>query len=127
MPRFSRIAAPLFLLVTALAGCASYAPRPLSPQASAAAFEARSLTDPGLENYLAAHLHRAVPTEPSHTWDFDRLTLAALYYHPDLGVTRAQQSVAEAGVQVSRQRPNPSLNFTPAYNADAVAGMSPWI
>ncbi|MHB1618401.1 MAG: TolC family protein [Sulfuricella sp.] len=127
MPRFSRIAAPLFLLVTALAGCASYTPRPLSPQATAAAFENRTLTAPGLENYLAAHLSRAVPASPSPSWDFDKLTLAALYYQPDLGVARAQQSVAEAGVQVSRQRPNPSLNFTPAYNADAVAGMSPWI
>ena len=127
MPRSSRCAVPLFLLVTAFAGCASYAPRPLSPQASATAFEDRSLTDPGLENYLAAHLPRAVPAGSSHTWDFDRLTLAALYYHPDLGVARAQQNVAVAGVQVSRQRPNPSLGFTPEYNADAVAGMSPWI
>lgn len=127
MPRFSRCAVPLFLLVTALSGCASYVPRPLSPQASAAAFEDRSLTDPGLENYLAAHLPRAVPAGSSHTWDFDRLTLVALYYHPDLGVARAQQNVAVAGVQVSRQRPNPSLGFTPEYNVDAVTGMSPWI
>lgn len=127
MPRFHRIAAPICLLVTALAGCASFEPRPLSPQASAAAFEARSLADPGLENYQAAHRHRPLPAWPPHTWDFDMLTLAALYYHPDLGVARAQQNVAEAGVRVSRQRPNPSLNFTPAYNADALAGMSPWI
>lgn len=124
MPCFSCNAAALFLLVTTLAGCASYAPRPLSPQASAAAFEDRSLTDPSLEHYLAVHLHRALP---SHTWDLDRLTLAALYYHPDLRVARAQQNVAEASVQVSRQRPNPSLGFTPEYNFDAVAGMSPWI
>ncbi|BBP05799.1 hypothetical protein TPL01_07060 [Sulfuriferula plumbiphila] len=127
MPRFSRTAAPLFLLVSALAGCASYAPRPLSPQASAARFEARSLTGLGLKNYVQAHLPGTLPVGPPSTWDFDMLTLAALYYHPDLGVARAQQNVAEAGVQVSRQRPNPSLNFTPAYNADAVAGMSPWI
>jgi len=127
MPHSGRNAAALFLLVTVLAGCASYAPRPLSPQATAAAFEDRSLTDPGLENYLAAHLPRAVPAGSYHTWDFDRLTLAALYYHPDLGVARAQQHVAAAGVQISRQRPNPSLGLTPEYNFDAVAGMSPWI
>lgn len=124
MPRFSRSAVPLCLLVTALAGCASFAPKPLSPQATATAFDARSLTDPGLEHYLAAHLHRALS---SPTWDLNKLTLAALYYHPDLAVARAQQHVAEAGVRVSRQQPNPSLGFTPEYNFDAVSGMSPWI
>jgi cobalt-zinc-cadmium efflux system outer membrane protein len=124
MPRYSRNAVALFLLAAALGGCASYTPRPLSPQATAAAFATRSLTDPCLEHYLDAHSGR---TLPAHSWDLDRLTLAALYYHPDLKVARAQQNVAEAGVQVSRQRPNPSLNLTPAYNANAIAGMSPWI
>ncbi|MGE5320764.1 MAG: TolC family protein [Hyphomicrobiaceae bacterium] len=125
-PRFSRSAVPLFLLA-ALAGCASYTPRPLSPQATAAAFEARSLSDPRLAKYVQAHLPRTEAAGPSSTWDLDKLTLAALYFHPDLGVARAEQNVAEAGVQVSRQRPNPSLGFTPEYNVDAVSGMSPWI
>ena len=124
---FSRSTAALFLLATTLAGCASYAPRPLSPQATAATFEARSLSDPGLTRYVQAHLPHTEPAAPSNTWDLDRLTLAALYEHPDLDVARAQEHVAAAGVQVSRQRPNPSLGFTPEYNFDAVAGMSPWI
>ncbi|MHB0972973.1 MAG: TolC family protein [Thiobacillus sp.] len=126
-PRSSRSAAALFLLATGLAGCADYAPRPLSPQAAAVAFEARSLSDPGLTKYVQAHLPRGAPAALSGTWDLDRLTLAALYFHPDLGVAQAQQRVAEAGVRVSRQRPNPSLGFTPEYNFDAVSGMSPWI
>ena len=127
MPRFSHSAAALFLLATGLAGCASYVPRPLSPQSTAAAFEARSLSDPGLTQYVQAHLPRTEPAAPSRAWDLDRLTLAALYYHPDLDVARAQEHVAAAGVQVSRQQPNPSLGFTPEYNFDAVSGISPWI
>ena len=127
MPRLSYKTAALFLLATGLAGCASYVPRPLSPQATAAAFEARSLSDPGLARYVQAHLPRTEPPTPSRAWDLDRLTLAALYYHPDLDVARAQEHVAAAGVQVSRQQPNPSLGFTPEYNLDAVSGMSPWI
>lgn len=125
--RFRTRAWVFCLLTAALAACARFEPRPLSPQVSAARFEARSLTDPGLKNYLAAHLPGAAPTWPPHAWDIDLLTLAALYYRPDLAVARAQQDVAEAAVRVSRQGPNPSLNFTPAYNADALAGMSPWI
>ena len=125
--RFRPAARILCLLTAALAGCARFEPRPLSPQGSAARFEARALTDPGLENYLTTHLHRRSPAWPPHAWDVDLLTLAALHYQPDLAVARAQQDVAEAGVRVSRQGPNPSLTFTPAYNADALAGMSPWI
>ncbi|OIQ96637.1 cobalt-zinc-cadmium resistance protein CzcC precursor [mine drainage metagenome] len=116
----------LCLLTAALAACARFEPRPLSPQASAARFEARSLADPGLENYLA-HRQRRSPAWPPRTWDVDLLTLAALYYHPELEVARAQQQVAEAAVGVARHGPSPSLNFTPGYNADALAGMSPWI
>ena len=125
-PRFSRSAVPLFLLA-AFAGCASDVPRPLSPQATAAAFESRSLSDPRLAAYVQAHLPRTDAAGRSSTWDLDKLTLAALYYHPDLAVARAQQNVAEAGVRVSRQRPNPILGFTPEYNFDSVSGMSPWI
>ncbi len=117
----------LCLLTAALAACASYEPQPLPPQATAAGFESRSLAAPGLKDYVAAHRPRTLPAGPSRTWDFDMLTLAALYFHPDLDVARAQQDAAEAGVLTARQWPNPSLNFTPAYNADAVAGMSPWI
>jgi cobalt-zinc-cadmium efflux system outer membrane protein len=127
MPRLNRIAVSLFLVVTTLTGCASYSPRPLSPQALANAYEARTFSDPGLEHYLAAHLPDAGLAESPRTWDLNKLTLAALYFHPDLAMARAQQHATEAGVQVSRQRPNPSLGFTPAYNTDAIAGMSPWI
>ena len=123
LPGFSRRTAPLTLLLVTLAGCASYVPQPLSAQVSAARFEARSLDDPGLVHYLAAHRLSNSP----RSWDVDTLTLAALYYNPELALARAQQNVAVAGVDIARQHPNPSLAFTPAYNTDALAGMSPWI
>lgn len=124
MPYFRYTLQLLLLMLATLAGCASYVPKPLSAQATATAFAARSLSAPGLEQYLQAH---SVDQVPPDTWNLNRLTLAALYYHPDLAVARAQQDVAEAGLAISRQRPNPSLNFTPGYNADTIAGMSPWI
>lgn len=125
--RFNHSLVSLFVVAITLSGCASFTPRPLSPQVSANTFEARSLSDPGLENYLAAHLPHAAQAESPRIWDLNKLTLVALYNHPDLVVARAQQDVAKAGVQVSRQRPNPSLTLTPGYNANTLAGMSPWI
>lgn len=125
--RFNRVLAPVFIVMLALSGCASYTPRPLSAQATARGFEARSLSDPGLEKYVATHLPPAGQDESTPIWDLNKLTLAALYYHPDLDVASAQLDVAKAGVRIARQHPNPSLNLTPGYNANALAGMSPWI
>jgi outer membrane protein TolC len=116
-------AAPLALLLIMLAGCASYVPQPLSADTSALRFAARSFSDPGLQRFLAAH---AQPANPAR-WDVNALTLAALYFQPELALLQAQQKVAAAGVDVARQRPNPSLDFSPAYNSNALAGMSPWI
>ncbi len=60
------------------------------------------------------------------SWDLTRLTLAALYYHPNLDIARAKLAEARAGVITARQVPNPSLSFEElSYNA-SVATPSPW-
>jgi outer membrane protein TolC len=60
-------------------------------------------------------------------WDFDTLTLAALYYHPDLKLARAQHDIAEAGEITAAQRPNPSLSLSPTYVTHNPVGLSPWL
>lgn len=108
-----------------LAGCASYQAEPISSSANAAAFDARTLNDPRLEQFVQASL----PTQPdaagSPTWDLGTLTLAAVYFHPDLDVARAKLAVSQAGVTTARQRPNPTLNFTGIFGTAAVAGTIP--
>ncbi|MDA8254841.1 MAG: TolC family protein [Betaproteobacteria bacterium] len=112
----------LCLLTAALGGCASYAPKPLSPQASAASFESRSLNDPGLKDYL----RRVLPGESSQTWNLTTLTLAAFYFNPELDVARAQWDLAKAKTVTAGAIPNPTFGFSPLYNADAGSGLSPW-
>jgi outer membrane protein, heavy metal efflux system len=99
----------LALLLTALvAGCTSYDPKPLSPADEAAAIDARTLEDPRLLKFIS--LERAsMPT--TKRWDLADLTLAALYYHPDLDVARAKLAEARAGTVTAGQVPNPSLSF----------------
>src|SRR4051812_5277070 len=74
--------------IISLAGCVRFHPEPLSPEKSAAELENRSLTNAALKQFLAKNLQR----EPG-AWDFETLTLAAFYYHPDLAVARAQWNV----------------------------------
>jgi len=102
-------------------GCARFQSKPLAPVQTAADFDARSLNDAGLHQFIATNLHHEVTT-----WDFPALTLAALYFHPDLDVTRAQWSVAKAGQVKAGERPNPTVGVAPGF--DTTTSMpSPWI
>jgi cobalt-zinc-cadmium efflux system outer membrane protein len=110
-----------------LAGCARYEARPLSAERTAEQFEARTLDDPQLKAFLQANLKRDLANWPLQEWDFDTLTLVALFYHPSLDVARAQWATAQAGVTTAGGRPNPVLDVAPQYTSNAESGVSPWI
>ncbi|MDF0491391.1 TolC family protein [Sphingomonas sp. H39-1-10] len=114
----------IFLLGCAtslLAGCATYRAEPIVPAQSAARFDARTLDDPRLAGFIAA----ARPDDQGSGWTLDRLTLAALYFHPNLDIAYARAEVAKAAIRTAAQRPNPSLNLSPQYNATTMIP-SPW-
>ncbi len=110
-----------------VAGCARYEARPLSAERTAADFDARTLDDPNLQAFLDANLKGDARPWPRQEWDFNSLTLVALYYHPSLDVARAQWAVAKAGTKTAGERPNPSLDIGPQYTTNAESGVSPWI
>ena len=95
------------------AGCASYEPAPLSAVQNAQAIQARSLEDPRLQTFIAAaRADGAAADGPvRENWNLAALILAALYFHPNLDIARADLAEARAGVDTARQRPNPSLSF----------------
>jgi len=105
----------------ALAGCAQFRPEPLLPALNAAALDSRSLENPRLRRFLQASQERT----SAIGWSLDTLTLAALYYHPDLAVARAKLDAAQADIVTAHQRPNPSLSLAAALNGAAVAGALP--
>ena len=121
---------PAFRVCVALApavlsACASYQPQPISPSANARAFDARTLDDPRLRGFIALASGSDGARGPVSKWDLPALTLAAIYYHPDLDIARAKLAAARAGIATARQVPNPSLGVGLTYNA-SVATPSPW-
>ena len=116
----------LCLVLAVMAGCVTFQPKPLLPSQTAAAFEARTLDDPGLKAFLEGNLHREISPWQPKSWDLPLLTLVALYYHPDLDVARAKWGAAKAGVITAGQRPNPTVGFIPEFHANAASGISPW-
>ena len=90
--------------------CASHPPVATDPTAGAAVLEARSLDDPRLQQFIAA-----TSGQSRQDWDLDRLTLAAVYFHPDLDVAYAKLAAAQATIRTARQVPNPTLSLTGQY------------
>ncbi len=82
--------------------------------------ESRSFADRRLHEFLRASLPGR-----SDEWNLARLTLAGLYFHPDIDIARSRLGAARAAIATARQIPNPTLNVSPLYNLD-VATPTPW-
>jgi cobalt-zinc-cadmium efflux system outer membrane protein len=109
-----------------VAGCARFHPQPLSPAEVATRLESRSLDNPDLKTFLEKNLKRELNNWPAARWDFEMLTLAAFYYHPNLDIARAVWAEAQAGIVTAGARPNPTVGFTPQYVFNS-AGEPPWV
>ena len=120
-----RCCAAIALAATLLSGCATYEPRPISATDNARALDSRSLDDPRLQQFIAASLSLAEKPGKIGSWNLETLSLAALYYHPDLDIARARLAGARAGVVTAGQVPNPSLDLGVTYNATTTTP-SPW-
>ncbi|MDE3060422.1 MAG: TolC family protein [Pseudomonadota bacterium] len=109
----------LSLALMALSGCASIKETPAPVMQTAEQYFARRLDDAGLKSFI----EQATGKPASGTWDAQQLTLAALYFNPDLDVARSQWEVSKAGKITAGQRPNPSVSITPSHDATQP---SPW-
>ncbi len=108
---------PLLLAIAAgvlIAGCAQFTPAPIVPAETAAALEGRRLDDERLRDFIASVSGAYADTAARHVaWDLSTLTLAAIYYHPQLEVTRAKLGKALAAIKTAGQIPNPALSLSP--------------
>jgi len=94
-------------------GCASYTAKPIVPSSTAAMLEQRTLNDPALAQFIEVVLPDRAGAGTLQNWDLSTLTLAALYFHPEMEVSRAKLALARAGVKTAEQRPNPTLSLSP--------------
>ena len=120
--KFRRLILPVVAL--ALGACATTSPPPalaVTAESGAANYETRSLQDEGLRAFLAENLG-SVPA----TFDADALNWVAFYFHPSLGLARAQWATTRAVQQSAAARPNPTITLTPGFNPNHDAGISPW-
>ncbi len=107
---------PLLLVLAFSAGCARvqhYSPAPIVPADSAHRLEARRLTSPELERFLVRSLGHPVSSWPLRQWDLRTLTLAALYFNPQVAIARDRLAVAKGAIITAGEKPNPTFKLTP--------------
>jgi len=109
-----------------LAACSTPPPEPVDTARSLQTLQARSLDDPRLQRFIGS-ARSGEPAQPAAPWDLDRLTLAALYFHPDLSIARSELGLAQAQAVTARARPNPGLAATLGRGAGGEFFSSPWI
>jgi cobalt-zinc-cadmium efflux system outer membrane protein len=113
-----------FLIWTA--GCIRFQPRPMTTARILDDFEARRLDVAEIRDFF--HSQPGIESWPPSAWDLSALTLAAMYYHPDLDVARAQWGVAQAGRITAGELPNPAASVLAGYNSTSpVSEVTPWI
>ena len=115
----------LALLLSACAG-QSYQPAPLQTEKVFSEYTARSLDAPGLREFMNRHGYDT-PTWPLPAWDRAALTLAALYFNPDLRVAEAEWQRRQAAEITAGQRANPTFNLPLEWHTDTSDGQSPWL
>jgi len=116
----------LLLVLAFVPACLRYHPRPIAPAKVMEDFEARRLDSPELGRFLIAN--KETESWPPSVWDLKALTLAALYYHPDMDIARAQWGIAQGGRITAGERPNPTLTPIMGYNTTSPRSeVTPWI
>ena len=112
-------------LLGGAASCIRYTPRPVTAALVLDDFESRRLDS----SEFGAFLQKSQGWPwPLPSWNLESLTLAALYYHPDLDVARASWTTALAARITAGERPNPTLSLLAGYNSTTPAAeITPWI
>ncbi len=114
-----------FTLALIVSGCVTFQPHPISPAETSTMLQARTLADTSLESFMEKNLKQKFSSWPPGTWNFDMLTLAALYFNPDIRIARAEYKLSEAGVTTAKEIPNPAISLIPEYVTNPGA-LSPW-
>jgi outer membrane protein, heavy metal efflux system len=122
--RRAQVFARIVISTALLGACASpHLDIPIAPSVTASDFQSRTLNDPKLQEFISA-VAPSIPGGKTQTWNLTSLTLAALFYHPDLEISRAKVAQAEAAIITAGQIPNPELNVTTTLHT--ITTPSPW-
>lgn len=113
------------MLLLSACGFQTYQAKPVDPKQTLARYES---VDPNNEDFRQFLIAQDYPAEslPVRRWGLRELSMAALFYHPQLNVARAQWRAARAGELTAAQRPLPGASGGIENHSQTDGGASPW-
>ena len=113
------------LILSCFSSCIHYEAKKINRSQVFTQFSERSLSDDGLKSFLN---HNSVSSQnwKKAIWGLNDLTLAALYFNPELDVARASWKVEQSVEEKAKEFNGPDISLTPGFNSSNSIP-SPWI
>jgi len=114
------------ILLSGLTSCAyqEYEPAPIETNQTINYLVSRDINEPGFKNFMQEN---GIVQWPVKHWGFEEVTLAALYFNPQLQADFAESKLSETQALVLLQRENPVLGIPVEHHSDTSDGVSPWL
>jgi len=114
------------VLLSGMSSCAyqEYEPAPIEANQTINNLVSRDMNEPGFIEFMHEN---GIAQWPVKQWSFEEITLAALYFNPQLEAEFAAFNLSEAEALVLLQRENPVIGVPLEHHSDTSGGVSPWL
>lgn len=119
------IAACLIASMLAACGFQRYQAKPIDPKQQQSQYLARTPDSEGFKQFLISHNYSETQI-PITQWGVKELTLCALFFHPDLNLSRAEWRAAMAEQSTASQRAELGVSGDVGNHSKTDGNVSPW-
>jgi outer membrane protein TolC len=113
------------VLVSGMSSCAyqEYEPAPIETNEIINNIVSRDVNEPDFIDFMHEN---GIAQWPVKQWSFEEITLAALYFNPQMEAEFAEFDLSEAQALLLLQRENPVIGVPLEHHSDTSDGVSPW-
>lgn len=113
------------VLLSGMSSCAyqEYVPAPIETNQAINNLVSRDINEPGFIEFMHKN---GIAHWPVKQWDFEEITLAALYFNPQIQADFSEFKLNEAQALTFLQRENPIMSVPLEHHSDTDGGVSPW-
>ena len=125
--RSIRLGAAICLVASIVTGCGfqRYQAKPIDPQQPQSQYLARTPNSEGFKQFLISQNYSEAQL-PITQWGIKELTLCALFFHPDLNLSRAEWRTAMAEQSTASQRAELGVSGDLGNHSKTDGNVSPW-
>lgn len=114
------------MFLSCMSSCAyqEYEPAPIETNQTINNIVSRDVNEPGFKEFIHEN---GIAQWPVKQWGFEEITLAALYFNPQMEAEFAEFNLSEAQALVFLQRENPVVGVPLEHHSDTSDSVSPWL